>query len=87
MLPSRKTKSRWSGRNFNPSGNSAGGPSLTVVGASYETFGTSERSGAFAIQRGLIEQKEGFGARVVPQDVYEIELSGWEPGKLLGALT
>ena len=33
-LPSRKTKSRSSGRNLRPSGNSAGGPSLTVVGAS-----------------------------------------------------
>ena len=33
-LPSRKTNSRCSGRNFIPSGNSAGWPSFTVVGAS-----------------------------------------------------
>ncbi len=31
-----------------PSGNSLGGPSFTVVGASYETFGTSDRSAATA---------------------------------------
>src|SRR5262249_58995166 len=34
VLPSLNTNSRWSGRNFSPSGNSATAPSLTVVGAS-----------------------------------------------------
>ena len=39
VLPSRKTKSRSSGRNLRPSGKSAGSPSFTVVGASYEHVG------------------------------------------------
>jgi len=50
-------------------------------------FGTSERHGPTAIQKGLLEQKEGFGARVVPQDGYLVDLARFVPGALRGALT
>ena len=52
----------------------------------YFDFGTSERDGARRLQTGLLEQKEGFGARVVPQDQYEIDLEAWRPGALLESL-
>ena len=50
----------------------------------YFDFGTSEENGC--INQGLIEQKEGFGARAVAQDQYVIDLSGWTAGALAGAL-
>ena len=50
----------------------------------YFDFGTSEEDGY--INQGLIEQKEGFGARAVAQDQYAIDLSGWRAGRLSGAL-
>ena len=44
-------------------------------------FGTSDEDDR-CLNRGLIDQKEGFGARAVAQDQYEIALTGWNPGTL-----
>ena len=35
---------------------------------------------------GLIDFKEGFGARAVVHDHYTIDLAGWDPGRLRRAL-
>lgn len=59
----------------------------TFASKRYFDFGTSERQGTRALQRGLLEQKEGFGARVVAQDQYDVDVTQWEPGRLLKALT
>lgn len=45
-------------------------------------FGTSDENDGYYLNRGLIEQKEGFGARVVAHDHYEIDLSEWQAGQL-----
>jgi hypothetical protein len=45
-------------------------------------FGTSDEHDGFYLNRGLIEQKEGFGARVVVHDHYSIDLSRWEQGQI-----
>lgn len=50
----------------------------------YFDFGTSEEGGC--INQGLIEQKEGFGARAVAQDQYVIDVQGWTPGLLARSL-
>jgi hypothetical protein len=45
-------------------------------------FGTSEQEGPRFLRRGLVEQKEGFGARTVVQDEYEVDVSSYQPGRL-----
>jgi hypothetical protein len=45
-------------------------------------FGTSERDGPELLKRGLVEQKEGFGARTVVQDDYEVDVSSYVSGYL-----
>jgi hypothetical protein len=45
-------------------------------------FGTSDEADGRCLNRGLIDQKEGFGARAVVHDHYEISLVGWKPGQL-----
>ena len=59
----------------------------TFANVSAFDFGTSELDGGRRIQQGLIEQKEGFGARVVAQDTYSLELDRWAPGALEAALS
>jgi hypothetical protein len=49
-------------------------------------FGGSHEDGGRAINVGLIEQKEGFGARAVTHDHYWIDLTAVRPGILTGAL-
>ena len=49
-------------------------------------FGGSHEDGGRAINAGLIEQKEGFGARAVAHDHYRIDLTSVRPGVLTGAL-
>jgi hypothetical protein len=49
-------------------------------------FGTSDDYDGLCLDKGLIDQKEGFGARVVVHDHYEIALSDWKQGAMLGAL-
>lgn len=38
-------------------------------------FGTSDEAGGYVINRGLIDQKEGYGARVVVHDHYEVDVA------------
>jgi hypothetical protein len=52
----------------------------------YFDFGTSDEEQGRKLNRGLIDQKEGYGARVVVQDHYDIDLAAWTPGRLTGAL-
>ena len=49
-------------------------------------LGTSDEDDGRSLKKGLIDQKEGFGARIVVHDHYQIELSGWEPGLLVGVM-
>jgi Acetyltransferase (GNAT) domain len=52
----------------------------------YFDFGTSDESDGRFLNKGLLDQKEGYGARVVVQDHYRISLKEWKPGQLLGAM-
>jgi hypothetical protein len=52
----------------------------------YFDFGISNEAGGRRLNRGLIEQKEGFGGRAVAHDHYAIDLTGWEAGRLTGAM-
>lgn len=52
----------------------------------YFDFGSSHEDAGRAINAGLIDQKEGFGARSVAHDHYRIELTAVRPGILTGAL-
>ena len=52
----------------------------------YFDFGGSHEDGGRAINAGLIDQKEGFGARSVAHDHYRIDLTAVRPGILTGAL-
>lgn len=52
----------------------------------YFDFGTSQNPATHRLNAGLIEQKEGFGARAVVQDIYEIDLERWTPAALREAL-
>ena len=52
----------------------------------YFDFGTSDEEGGRRLNKGLVDQKEGYGARVVAHDHYDIDLSGWTPGQLAGAM-
>ena len=52
----------------------------------YFDFGTSDEQAGRRLNRGLIDQKEGYGARVVAHDHYELNLAGWTPGQLIEAL-
>lgn len=52
----------------------------------YFDFGISNEEGGRRLNRGLIDQKEGFGARAVAHDQYEIDLTAWEPGRVLRAM-
>lgn len=52
----------------------------------YFDFGGSHEDGGRAINTGLIDQKEGFGARSVAHDHYRIDLTAVCSGVLTGAL-
>ena len=45
-------------------------------------FGTSDEKDGYYLNRGLIDQKEGFGARVIVHDHYEIDLAHCEPNSI-----
>ena len=51
---------------------------------SFFDFGTSDEKGGRYLNLGLIDQKEGFGARAVVVDQYEINIDEWELGYKLG---
>jgi hypothetical protein len=46
----------------------------TYAGKSFFDFGSSNGQGEGALNCGLIEQKEGFGARAIAHDFYRLEL-------------
>lgn len=48
----------------------------------YFDFGTTTTQGGAQFNRFLSDQKEGFGARSIVHDRYEIDLSGWVAGSL-----
>lgn len=50
-------------------------------------LGTSDENDGRYLNKGLIDQKEGFGARVVVHDHYEIQLAEWKPGRCTGVMT
>ena len=52
-------------------------------GKPYFDLGTSEADGPAVVNQGLVEQKEGFGARAVGLDQYTVPLADWKPGQLL----
>jgi Acetyltransferase (GNAT) domain len=54
--------------------------------STYFDFGGSHEDGGRAINTGLIEQKEGFGARAMAHDHYRIDLATIHAGILTGAL-
>lgn len=49
-------------------------------------LGTSDEANGWSINKGLIDQKEGYGARVVAHDHYELGLSAIAPGQIIGAM-
>ena len=49
-------------------------------------LGTTTTNRGLKFNRKLSDQKEGFGARAVVQDRYEMDLSKWKPGSLLRVL-
>jgi len=55
-------------------------------GERYFDFGISNEQGGRKLNRGLIDQKEGFGARAVVHDHYRIDLTTWRAGQILEAL-
>lgn len=60
--------------------------SVAYADKPYFDFGTSHDPESGALNGGLIEQKESFGARAVMQDSYWIDLAGWQPDRLRGAV-
>jgi hypothetical protein len=52
----------------------------------YFDFGSSHEEGGRVVNEGLIDQKEGFGARSVAHDHYRIDLTTYRPGMLTEAL-
>jgi hypothetical protein len=52
----------------------------------YFDFGTSDEEDGRRVNRGLIDQKEGYGARVVAHDHYEMRLDAWKPGQFAQAM-
>jgi hypothetical protein len=52
----------------------------------YFDFGDSNEDGGRRLNRGLLDHKEGFGARAVAHDHYTIDLAAWEPGRLTRAV-
>jgi hypothetical protein len=55
-------------------------------GAAFIDLGTSDEQHGRILNQGLMEQKEGFGARAVALDQYRIDVSGWRPGSLTSVL-
>jgi hypothetical protein len=52
----------------------------------YFDLGTSDEEGGKVLNEGLMDQKEGYGARSVALDQYSIDLTSWRAGTVAGAL-
>jgi hypothetical protein len=53
------------------------------VSKAYFDFGTSDENDGRYLNRGLLDQKEGYGARVVVQDHYRVLLNDWKSGQFM----
>jgi hypothetical protein len=49
-------------------------------------FGTSDEKDGRYLNRGLIDQKEGFGARAIVHDHYQVTITDWKEGQLMEAM-
>lgn len=52
----------------------------------YFDFGTSDQQEGRLLNSGLIDQKEGYGARTVVHDRYHIRISEWKTGEFVATL-
>lgn len=52
----------------------------------YFDFGTSDENDGWCLKRGLVDQKEGFGARAIAHDHYLVNLADCEPDQFRRAL-
>jgi hypothetical protein len=48
----------------------------------YFDLGSSTETGGRYLNRGLVEQKEGFGARTIAHDFYRLDLANWQPHRM-----
>jgi hypothetical protein len=59
----------------------------TLISRTYSThayfdLGSSTETDGRYLNRGLVEQKEGFGARTIAHDFYRLDLTGWQPQRM-----
>ncbi|HVW07902.1 MAG TPA: hypothetical protein VHC90_04940 [Bryobacteraceae bacterium] len=59
----------------------------TLISQTYSShawfdLGSSTETGGRYLNRGLVEQKEGFGARTIAHDFYRLDLTGWQPQRM-----
>jgi hypothetical protein len=53
----------------------------------YFDFGTSDQDDGRKINQGLVDQKEGYGARMIAHDHYEISIDHWNANVLREAVS
>jgi len=56
--------------------------SQTYSKHAYFDLGSSTETDGRYLNRGLVEQKEGFGARTIAHDFYRLDLTGWQPQRM-----
>ncbi|HXE64390.1 MAG TPA: hypothetical protein VN519_12670 [Bryobacteraceae bacterium] len=56
--------------------------SQTYSSHAYFDLGSSTETDGRYLNRGLVEQKEGFGARTIAHDFYRLDLTNWQPQRM-----
>jgi hypothetical protein len=56
--------------------------SQTFPTHAYFDLGSSTETDGRYLNHGLVEQKEGFGARTITHDFYRLDLTGWQPQRM-----
>jgi hypothetical protein len=56
--------------------------SQTFSSHAWFDLGSSTETDGRYLNRGLVEQKEGFGARTIAHDFYRLDLTGWQPQRM-----
>ena len=56
--------------------------SKTYSSHAYFDLGSSTETEGRYLNRGLVEQKEGFGARTITHDFYRLDLADWQPERM-----
>lgn len=56
--------------------------SQTYSSRAWFDLGSSTETDGRFLNRGLVEQKEGFGARTITHDFYRLDLTGWQPHRM-----